>query len=301
MTKLFHYLTVVCLFTFFSCTASAQYYYYNNNYYEKDITWEMGFSMGAMNCITDVGGAKGKGGFYINDINWAQSNLSGGVYVGLLYKQTFGIRLESIRGSVSGADNTLKGSSIAASRYTRNLYFRSSISEFSLMAEFHPLPLTNLVLGDGSLSPYITGGIGRFSFNPQASVNGRIVDLQPLRTEGQGFEEYKDRQPYKLTQTNIPIGVGIRYDISPIFHARVEAIHRFLHTDYLDDVSSTWIDPEVYNKYFSERKLQDIKQIYNLPLTGPAGATGARGNPKTNDSYMTLSLKFGLTLGRERR
>ena len=47
-------------------------------------------------------------------------------------------------------------------------------------------------------SPYFLGGIGYYSFNPQALVGNKLIDLQPLSTEGQGLKEYPDKKVYKL-------------------------------------------------------------------------------------------------------
>jgi hypothetical protein len=85
------------------------------------------------------------------------------------------------------------------------MHFRSSILELALLAEFHPLMLKYYPDGQPSLSPYVTAGVGWFSFNPQAQAGGLWHDLQPLATEGQGFAEYPDRQPYRRAQVNVPV------------------------------------------------------------------------------------------------
>jgi hypothetical protein len=92
-------------------------------------------------------------------------------------------------------------------------------------------------------SPYLLAGVGIFHFNPEACINNSWVLLQPLHTEGQGFKEYPNRPPYKLTQFNFPVGIGIRYELSALLNLRLEIIHRILLTDYLDDVSTRYVDP----------------------------------------------------------
>ena len=49
------------LLTLFSKNASAQYYFYDENYYDQAILIEVGGSIGAMNCLTDLGGKSGIG------------------------------------------------------------------------------------------------------------------------------------------------------------------------------------------------------------------------------------------------
>ena len=45
-------------------------------------------------------------------------------------------------------------------------------------------------------------GVGYFSFNPQAKLGNRWIDLQPLSTEGQGFPEYPDRKAVASKPSN---------------------------------------------------------------------------------------------------
>jgi len=164
------------------------------------------------------------------------------------------IRLEGTFGQVVGYDSILK--SVASStfgRYERNLSFKSKISEAQLAVEVHPLFFKKYDDEDPPrLSPYAVAGVGLFSFDPQAKLNGQWYSLQPLHTEGQGFAEYPDRKEYKLNQLNIIAGAGIKYELSPAFNLRFELIHRFLNTDYLDDASQTdYIDPTLFYNYLT--------------------------------------------------
>ncbi len=71
-------------------TANCQYYYYNNKYYDTDLIWEFGAGIGAMNCITDIGGSKTKNSFYANEINYKATKPSFNFYAGVMYQQTAG-------------------------------------------------------------------------------------------------------------------------------------------------------------------------------------------------------------------
>ncbi|MDB5192724.1 MAG: hypothetical protein JWQ96_2287 [Segetibacter sp.] len=292
---------LLALSIFTSSRSYSQYYYYDNNYYEKDLLFEVGAGVGGMNCITDLGGSKTKGGLYINDVNWKNTQVAGTFYVGAMYRQTFGVRIEATFGSVNAHDSILKGASDeqAKGRYGRNLGFRSNITEIAVLAEVHPLMFFNLE-EPLKFSPYITAGLGYFSFNPQANINGYYVDLQPLRTEGQGFREHPGRWPYHRSQANVPIGAGIKYELSSLLNLRFEFLHRILFTDYLDDVSTTYIDPALFDKYLTGVQAGLAKSLYRsnggTPVVG-----GQRGGPNSNDTYMSFSLKVGLILGRERR
>jgi len=289
--------------------ATAQYYFYDNNYYDNPLVLEVGGSLNAMNCLTDLGGASGIGARFFKDYNGGKTKPAGGIYASLTYKNVLALRLEVTRGSVAGEDKVLAGvTDIAKQRFNRNLNFRSSISEIAGMLEIHPLFLViDWEQRDEvppRLSPYVVGGIGFFSFNPQGQVpnSNQWVDLQPLSTEGQGFPEHPDRPVYKLKQMNFPLGGGLRYEISSLFNLRAEAIYRVLKTDYLDDVSTRYINPAEFAKnldpaFANLAVIMADKQI--VKITPPNGG-GKRGSPSEKDAYFSFNLKIGFILGRER-
>jgi hypothetical protein len=266
---------------------------------------EVGGSIGAMNCLTDLGGKSGIGKGFIKDLNNGKSYLSGGIYVNVSYKNAIGLRLELCNGKVSADDqvlSTVSSGDIARFRYNRNLNFQSSIKEYSGMIEIHPLLLfVDYEARDQEppkYSPYLLGGYGSFKFNPQLKDGNRLIDLQPLSTEGQGFKEYPDRPVYKLTQTNYPFGLGLRYEISPIINLRGEFVYRLLTTDYLDDVSTNYIDPTLYAlNGFTGTKLENALFLNNRESNGQkTDPGGKRGSPTNNDAYYASTIKIGVFL-----
>jgi len=281
---------LVCLCSSVGKPAIGQYYYYNNKYFDSDIIWEIGGSVGGMYSLADVG-KKQYSAFLPARLNYKSTKLNAGIYAGVLYQNLAGVRLEVTYGSVAGADSM--GS---PDRKVRNLSYRSDIREVALVGEFHPLTLTNWE-NIPSLSPYIIAGVGWFSFNPQASYNNRWVNLQPLNTAGQGFEEFPKRKPYSLSSFCVPFGIGARFELSPLFSTRFEIVERYTFTDYLDDASAHFIDPELFYKYYSPEKAALAEALANR-----SGKTigGVRGGTKTKDKYLTLNVKLAMTLGRER-
>lgn len=298
-------LVVVLLLLLFGKTGSAQYYFYDDKYYYSPITIEAGVSLDAMNCLTDLGGAKGIGQKFIKDLNIGKTHLAGGVYLNIAYNDMIALRLEETMGNVSANDNVLKGiSDEAQTRYNRNLSFRSKINELSVMVEIHPLAIYHHYMDidaqPAKISPYILGGVGFFSFNPQTQLGNRWVDLQPLSTEGEGFMEYPKLPRYKLQQINYPVGAGARYELTSTITLRAEFVYRILQTDYLDDVSGNYIDPTLYNKYFTGTKLSDALALNDREINPVTPPGGKRGNPKQNDAYFTFNLKAGFVLGRQK-
>jgi hypothetical protein len=297
--KIFFFLLLsVC----FSSKMYCQFFKTEFEYYSNvPIYYEAGVGIGVMNCITDVGGANGKVKYYLNEIRGKNFRPDISVYAGIVYIDYIAARLQGTMGQVRSADYDITGKSIYADyKRNRNLSFKSNITEVALLIDFRPLVLFDLEPKKWAPEPYLTLGIGWFSFNPQTQYNGRWVDLKPLHTEGQGFSEYPGVSNYKLSQVNIPLGIGLRYKLSPKFNIRLEYIHRKLFTDYLDDASrEKFIDPALFEKYLSPAAAADARALYNRSLNGRTPPT--RGIPKNNDTYMSLTLKLGVVLSRRQR
>ena len=156
----------------------------------------------------------------------------------------------------------------------------------------------------GKLRPYIIGGAVIYHIDPKAKdVDGSWVKLAPLHLEGQGFAEYPDSKPYKLTQKNILFGFGFKYYLKENLYVGLEVLHRKLFTDYVDDVSHNYyIDPIYFDKYLSPanaiiaRRLY-YRGVYTFPTTRPYQQFAQRGDPKQNDAYFSSILRFGWRIG----
>lgn len=297
----------LCACFLMALSTIAQHYYYNEKYYSHDVVFEFGGSFGVMNSLTDLGGTKGIGKKFIKDLNLQVTKPSYSVYGIGMYRDFIGVRLEGTFGRIESYDSILKKKDPdLIGRYGRNLSFRSKITDVQLAIEVHPLFFKYHPENESPYwSPYIVAGIGYFSFNPQASLNGKWYDLYPLHLEGQGFAEYPDRKPYKLRQFNIPLGAGIKYELNSFINARLELVYRVLFTDYLDDVSTGYIDPALFVKYLQRPQAAIAQRLYSRMQELQPGYIvkngQERGDPKDNDAFFTIQLKFGFTLRADRR
>jgi hypothetical protein len=86
----------------------------------------------------------------------------------------------------------------------------------------------------------------------------------------------------------------------------MEAISRILKTDYLDDLSTRYIDQSVFQRYFTGTQLSNAlalndRRSKNNPdyPVNPLGEQ-IRGNPRDNDAYFTFNFKVGMSFGREK-
>jgi hypothetical protein len=94
----------------------------------------------------------------------------------------------------------------------------------------------------------------------------------------------------------------VKYELSSIVNLRAEFVYRILTTDYLDDVSTNYIDPSYYvNNGFSGTRLTNALLLNNRVINGQQSLPGnKRGSPTQKDSFFSFNLKIGITLGRER-
>jgi hypothetical protein len=175
----------------------------------------------------------------------------------------------------------------------RNLNFKSKITELAVLAQYSPLSLEY-----NKWTPYVFAGVGVYKFNPYTYDNiGYKVFLQPLSTEGQGLKEYPDRKVYKTVQLNVPIGGGIIYAVSEDIHLGFEVGFRRLFTDYLDDVSTRYVNENIL---FTNRGAKAVELAFRgdelkvNPIAFQEG--GQRGSPDYKDYYYFGQLKLGLRL-----
>ena len=277
---------------------NAQFYFYNDRYYAGNFVLEGGCSGGIINSLTDLGGRKGNGKTFLKDLNWSVSRPAFSVFLVGLLKDILGFRIEFTSGKIYSYDSLLKRpQGDPSQRYGRNLGFRSPVREIQFTTEFYPFSFKRSEADKISFwSTYVIAGIGYYWFNPQAILNGAWYDLKPLRLEGQGFPEYSKHKTYQLKQFNIPVGFGIKYEISACLNTRFEILHRLLFTDYLDDVSTVYIDPALFDKYLSPAQAQLAKQLYcrirNLPPGANIQEGTARGDYKHNDAFFSVQLKI---------
>jgi len=294
---------------------------YSQAGYQPMYPLEIGVQVGTSHFLGDLGGQRGIGRPFLRDTDFGTLRPNFGVFARYNMGANFSARLDVNYLQLSG-DDALAGSSDfslenrgtdpsgagidgAWFRWYRNLHFRTRVFEASIGAEIIPY---NFELGGGYygysvLSPYGFVGIGVFNFKPQARDENQVWrDLQPLRTEGQGFVE--GRVPYALTQMNIPLGVGIKWTYNDTWALGLEVNHRLTFTDYIDDVSTDYVDPTIFEDNFdaetaaiatfmARRSTElDPGETYGY-ITAP---NEQRGDPKDNDSYYSITLRFSYYL-----
>ena len=126
MKRITIFVGMVILLTAHIEKASAQYYFYNDKYYDSPLLFELGGSVGAMNCLTDLGGNKGVGKKFIKDLNLGKTQFAGSIYLSAMYQSMIALRIEATFGQVTADDAVLKKKAASTfGRYERNLSFTS--------------------------------------------------------------------------------------------------------------------------------------------------------------------------------
>jgi hypothetical protein len=229
---------------------------------------------------------------YVGDMTdkpYKNSKGAFGVTVGYQILSRVNLRAGFTFAKVSGADSLAKKEDVRL----RNLSFQSNISEFSVVAEINTFDMDYK-----TWSPYIFGGLAVFHFDPYTyDQQNNKVYLKPLGTEGQGIPGYQ--KPYALTQLALPFGGGIKYNVNDKVRIALEVGLRKLFTDYLDDVSGNYADP---NDLLTNRGQQSVdlsyreeELLFGDPFYPPKGET--RGSPKYKDYYYFTGLHLVYTMG----
>ena len=181
--------------------------------------------------------------------------------------------------------------------HRRNLSFNTNVWELSLRGDFN---FFRFLPGDPefNFTPYVTLGIGVFSYDPYAYLQGQKYFLRPLGTEGQGSSLYPDRKPYSSMAICFPLGVGIKYAFNERFNIGLEITHRFTTTDYLDDVSKTYVDPAVFPPLpDGSPSPAALLSDRSYELGTPIGIKGRQRGIETNkDQFITAMIYFSFNL-----
>jgi hypothetical protein len=218
---------------------------------------------------------------------------------GLMFRKQFGkyigLRVHGRFAQLGYSDIYSKNTAQKA----RNLSFNTNMFELAAQGDFN---FYRFIPGERGyrFTPYATIGLGFFTYDPYAYLQGTKYFLRPLGTEGQGSNLYPNKKPYGSMAMCFPVGAGIKYNISPSTNLTFEVTYRFTNTDYLDDVSSTYAGASAFPALPSGDNspaffLQDRSYETSVIPIGIAGRQ--RGISSQKDGYVTaeLGVTFNLT------
>ena len=225
-----------------------------------------------------MGVANYQGDLQQRSFTFNQSKFAGSL--GLKYDLTEHLVARTFLTLTSLQGNDAKNSSTALKE--RNLQFATRLWEWELSGQYNIFNLN-----DRWWTPYLFAGVSLFHFKPYANdAGGNKAFLQPLSTEGQGI--IAGRDPYKSTQLAIPFGIGAEYALNEDMKLGLELGYRRTFTDYLDDVSSTYVDEA---QLLAARGPRSVAFAYRGTGSYPAAGT-VRGNAGNKDAFYFVQLTF---------
>lgn len=214
--------------------------------------------------------------------------------------ERLGLRASYMYGRVNGNDNR----SDADWQLRRNLSFKSYISEIAVMGELYILPFSTEP-GRFFFAPYLTAGVSALWFNPTTEYQGQKVKLNPLGTEGQGMPGRPDK--YSLKTFSIPFGGGAKFIFTENINLGVEVVVRRSFTDYLDDVSTTYVnydDLSASNGVLAANLGNRMNEYLGIPEPAMVATGTQRGGASVNDYYIatmvTLHYVFKDSFGKKK-
>ncbi len=213
-------------------------------------------------------------------------NPMGGIVYKYFMSPHVGLRAGASYTNLTGADSL---SNIPVN-VARNLSFTTHLFEFHGALELNFFPIEIL---KKKATPYLFGGVSVFYFNPFAdNNNGDKVFLRPLSTEGEGLPMYPDRKQYSLVNVAFPFGGGFKFFIGKTIMLTSEIGFRYTNTDYLDDVSKSYVNLDTLFKYKgAQSKQMSFRGNTVVGWNGQNPNYGfQRGDSKSNDWFWYANI-----------
>ena len=271
---------------------------------EASKSTELGISIGGSIFFGDLGGSRDIGRPFISDLDILVTRPAVGIFIRRNLNNRFSVRLNGYYTQVFGddamTDATVPGEPGYSRKY-RNLSFRSDIVELSAQLEVNFMAY---VVGSTRyrFTPYLTFGAGAFYFEPKTKYQGNWVQLRPLGTEGQGLQQYPARDIYSNIAMAFPVGLGIKYNLSEDWAINFEIAHRYTNSDYVDDVSTTYVNPSYFfaanpNDPARAQMIADLADRSDGTNPGQTLPLQQRGDPSNFDGYTLINITFSYVLG----
>jgi hypothetical protein len=228
--------------------------------------------------VGEFGGSIGLA-HYFGDLNTSGAINHPKISFGMFYRK----QLNYYAGLKVNANYSFLGYSDTYSKnyyeQTRNLSFNNDVVDLSISGEFNFFKFYP-ELPEYRFTPYVNIGIGAMYFDPYTYYRGEKYKLRKLKTEGQNKE-------YSNIALIVPLGFGLKYNITDELNIFGEISYKFTNTDYLDDVSSTY-SPESFSPTSIAYQLQDRSTEKVTKAIGIKGRQ--RGNSSQKDAYATFQI-----------
>ncbi|SEI81396.1 Outer membrane protein beta-barrel domain-containing protein [Dyadobacter sp. SG02] len=212
----------------------------------------------------------------LNDgVNMKHLGLGPSISLGALYRLTEHV---SARGELRFYQ--VSGDQKYSKNYQNNLSFKTLNPDINLGLQADLFAYNR----QSPINPYLFGGVGVTYLSPKAKLNGTWYSLPELTTEG---VKYK-RMPLVFTA-----GIGVSIKTTQRLSLGLELCNNFVRSDYLDDVSTVYPNPDQLPSDIA-RALSDRAPEIGEPLRQPGWN---RGSAKSKDSYLFFQVRGTYLIG----
>ncbi len=226
----------------------------------------------AKGLISVIGGAGVA--YYMGDlrdgVDFGHLGLGPALSIGASYRFTEHLSLRAeLRGYHVSADQKY------SKNYSNNLSFRTTNPDLFVGIQADLFRFSR----QARVNPYLVAGGGVTYLRPQARLDGQWHNLAPLTTEGKKYS----RLPFFYTG-----GIGFLASLTERWSVGLELSNNFLLSDYLDDASDKYPNPDALPSDLA-RRLSD--RAAELPGGQARNAGDIRGNPDSMDAYLFFKVR----------
>ena len=278
--------------------------------------WDVGIAAGTGNYLGDIGGEELTRRDLIFDLHVDQTKFSSHLFARYRFNNI--ISVKGSFGTVFLGDTD--DASINKDRVARNAHFRNRIYEGSVRVQgivwARPNMLPYQFRRNVSGELYGIAGLTYFRHNPQARITQEAAEYQYseglISTDPNSFDynlwyDLRDYQTegvaYSKSSVAIPMGVGAAFTLNKNWRLALEMVWSLTFTDFIDDVSTTYGDPETMDDIGRVLSSPTHLEIINtLGISDPEtyiqnhqyseSFISPRGNPGRNDAFGTLQVSI---------
>ncbi|GGC07183.1 outer membrane beta-barrel protein [Dyadobacter sediminis] len=208
-------------------------------------------------------------------VNMKHLGLGPSISIGALYRLSEHV---SARGELRFYQ--VSGDQKYARNFQNNLSFRTFNPDINLGIQADLFAYNR----QARVNPYLMAGAGFTLLNPKAKLDGKWHKLAPLTTEGVKY----NRLPLVFTA-----GIGTSFKTSERLSLGVELCNNFVNSDYLDDASTVYPNPDQLPNDLARRLSDRSAEIGQEPRQPGWN----RGSAKSKDSYLFLQMRATYLIG----
>jgi len=236
--------------------------------------------------LGDLGGRPTIGTNGPQDLNIQTMRYSLGTGLKMSFSPCVALKANLTYARVTGNDKFTQN----RERGMRNLNFFSPIINTSVLLEFSPGESKRL---------YMFAGAGVFYYEPKTHLGSSKYRLRDYGTEGQYF--IPGKAPYRPTAVIFPFGLGYKIKDGGQGGASlsIEYIMNKSTTDYIDDVSTNYVDKNTLANRNGAVAVQLMDRSVS-DILGFSGLGAIRGNSRNMDNFSFLQFVYSSPLSKGR-